>query len=505
MAACTPTNPRCPAVPWVNWSGSQQVFPERVLRPTSVPELQQILRDVEACRGRLRPVATGLSFSDILQTDDTLLEVTGLLGDGPPGVLLPLENELWHVPTPARPLVRVVCGARIRALNAALADAGLAFTNLGGYDGQTLIGAICTSTHGSGVRIPPFADGVRSLDLITSGGRYLRIEPARGLTDPEKFRHRYGGTRTLVQDDTWFWAVVVSLGCCGVIHSLVIEVSPVYRLRERRRMRKWKDVAHDLEHGALQRVRNLEVLINPYPQEDGDYSCLYTERNVALPDEVRVPLSADRQNAEKVAFLDSTQEGILRLMNVAPRLIPGILESGLEALATGVHDHVETAHLIYNVGSVNTAHVFAGEYFFPLRDGAYLKAIAALQALVRSNVRRGIYQPTPFAVRFVAGSHAPLSMARGEPHCTIELSLFTGSPHVGEALLSYEELCLTYGGRPHWAQMNELTGSPGWLYQAYPGVREQFLPVYTQLNARGTFNNHFTDRVGLSVHLGGAA
>lgn len=488
-----------PQVPWVNWSGSQLVFPKRVVRPKSVPELLEIVRDVTACSGRLKPVATGLSFSDILQADDTLLEVTGLLGEPDAGVLLPLENELWHVRTPPRPLVRVACGARIRFLNAALARAGLAFTNLGGYDGQTLIGAISTSTHGSGVGIPPLCDGVRSLDLITTAGQYYRIEPTRGLTDPEKFQHRYGATRKLVQSDAWFWSAVVSLGCMGVIHSVVMQVSPAYRLQERRSMRCWSDVTRDLRAGALSRVRNLEVLINPYPRKEGDYSCLYTERRVARPDLPRVPLPSDRQNAEKVAFLDSTQEALLELMTREPRLIPGVLESGLAALETGMKDHVEDAHLVYNVGNINTAHVFAGEYFFPLRDDLYLKAIAALQALVRDNAARGIYQPTPFAVRFVAGSRAPLSMARGEPHCTIEMSLFTESPHVGEALLAYEELCLAHGGRPHWGQTNELTGRPGWLANAYPQFKGTWYETYKVLNDRGLFNNHFTDRLGISV------
>ncbi|HSU40410.1 MAG TPA: D-arabinono-1,4-lactone oxidase [Polyangiaceae bacterium] len=490
------------AAPWINWSGTQEVYARRVERPTTLAGLQELVRDVSARRGRLKAVATGLSFSDILQTEDTLVETTGLLGEPDTGALLPLEQELWHVPAHRTPLVRVACGARIRALNAALQQAGLAFTNLGGYDGQTLVGALSTSTHGSGLSLPPLSDAVRSFDLVTASGELLRLEPSRGLTDPTKFSHRYGNTRTLVQSDAWFWPAVVGLGCLGVVHSAVVAVSPAYRLHERRRVRAWSSVESELRAGGvLRQFRNYEILINPYVRHDGDYSCLVTERNIAAPDARRVPLPPERRSAESTTFLATSQTGVLELMNAEPRMIPGMLEAGLGALETGPEDHVDESFLVYNVGRINTAHVVAGEYFFPLKDRTYLCAVRELLALVEKNRRRGIHQPTPFALRFVAGSRAPLSMARDEPHLTIELSLFRGSPRAAEALLSYERLCLALGGRPHWGQMHELTGEPGWLRRAYPRL-DAFLTVFQNFNQSGVFNNHFTDRLGLSLPSG---
>ncbi len=130
----------------------------------------------------MKPVATGLSFSDILQTDDTLLEVTGLLGEADSGVLLALEPELWRAPSPT-PLVRIAAGARIRQLNTALGRAGLAFETWAATTDGALIGAISTSTHGSGLTLGPLASGVRSLDLATADGSLMRVEPSRGLTD----------------------------------------------------------------------------------------------------------------------------------------------------------------------------------------------------------------------------------------------------------------------------------------------------------------------------------
>jgi hypothetical protein len=153
------------------------------------------------------------------------------------------------------------------------------------------------------------------------------------------------------------------------------------------------------------------------------------------------------------------------------------------------------------VGEINTAEVASGEYFFPLARNAHLHAIERLFAVVQQNARAGIYQATPFSLRFVAGSAAPLSMTRGEPHASIEIAQFTELPRVGEALLSYERLCLELGGRPHWGQFNELTGTPGFLRRAYPEL-DTWLAAYDFFNARGVFDNHFTDRLGLSAPRG---
>ena len=90
----------------------------------------------------------------------------------------------------------------------------IAFGALGGW-----IGA-----RRAGVSLPPLCDAARSLDLVAAGGARYRIEPSAGLTDPDKFKRRYGNQVTLVQSDDWFWPCVVSLGCLGIITSVTLRL-----------------------------------------------------------------------------------------------------------------------------------------------------------------------------------------------------------------------------------------------------------------------------------------
>jgi hypothetical protein len=479
---------------WVNWAGNQEVYPKQILRPETLGELRQIVAEVTARKGRLRAVATGLSFSDILQTDDTLVVLTDLKVAGEPGVLLPIEEDLLR-PHDA-PFVRVVCGARIREVNRALARAGLACVNLGGFDGQTLIGAVSTSTHGSGIKLGPLPSLVRSLDLVTTGGKMYRIEPSAGPTNPERFKSRNGNDRTLVQRDDWFQTVVVSMGCTGVIHSILMEVTAAYRLSERRYLRTLSSLRTDIAF-QLAAHRHFEISINPYRRQDGDYTCLVTERDIAPADVARVPVTQERRRTEDIAFLPSTEQELIRIMSTQPRLIPAILETSMGALVTSTR-HIDESYRIFNLNKINDVEVLSGEYFFPLANDVYLKALDRFLWMVEHNRKHGICQTAPISLRFVEASSSYLSMAQGQRYCTMEIPVYKAVPGALETLLTYEQVCYEYQGRPHWGQIHELSGARGWMDAAYP-MAASWKKVYAELNDQGVFDNHFTDRMGISV------
>jgi hypothetical protein len=186
-------------------------------------------------------------------------------------------------------------------------------------------------------------------------------------------------------------------------------------------------------------------------------------------------------------------------MNDQPRLIPMLLEQGLEELVTGPHGHIDQSFRVYNVGRINTAEVLSGEYFVPVRDALVAQTVERLIGIVADNGRHGVYQTSPLSLRFVKGTQAYMSMVQGSGvFCAVEVPIFTQGVGAFEALLSYEQGLYSLGARPHWGQMHELTGTTGWWRSAYPQA-DRWHRVYRELNPLGIFDNHFTDRLGLSV------
>ena len=112
---------------WTNYAGNQEVFAESLQEPGDLEAVRSLVQRTTSDCSELRPVATGLSFSDILQTDKTLVDVTRLTAAGHASGILPNQQALWKEPLGTEPRVRFAAGARIRTLNRQLHSAGLAF------------------------------------------------------------------------------------------------------------------------------------------------------------------------------------------------------------------------------------------------------------------------------------------------------------------------------------------------------------------------------------------
>jgi FAD/FMN-containing dehydrogenase len=101
---------------------------------------------------------------------------------------------------------------------------------LGGSRGQSLGGVLGTGVHGGDLKLPPIADAVRAIHLVGAGGQEWWIEPERdSITNPLQMAAlRDTGVLCpsirIVYDDDLFNATLVSMGCAGVIYSVVLEV-----------------------------------------------------------------------------------------------------------------------------------------------------------------------------------------------------------------------------------------------------------------------------------------
>lgn len=132
----------------------------------------------------------------------------------------------------------------------------------------------------------------------------------------------------------------------------------------------------------------------------------------------------------------------------------------------------------------------------------YIAAMDRILELADEHWALGRYmQSSPIALRMVKASNAYLSMQysdTGEPTCMIEL-LNQQDTHGGKELFyRYQRELFKYGARPHWGlDLSVTTGNNGLMNEMYPKFPE-WLKVYKTLNASGTFNNRFTDRMGLS-------
>ena len=441
----------------------------------------------------------------------------------------------------SRALFETEAGITIRDLNKSLESRNLGLMNMGGYDGQTIIGATSTSTHGSGITLGPFPDMVRSLVLATTGtwdGKTFggkdpqngvalyRIEPADGITDPKIYSDP---VIQLIQDDDCFRAVICSMGCFGVIYSVVFEVMQMYWLEENRTLTTLRDVIEQLRPNpqnpdhlpdALINLRHFDVLVHPYPVKDGEvvemdpdepaetyypyFQCLITARNI-VPRPDSISGSSGHRNiiAQFLSQFDFTFEVLVAVFNRFPTIIPEAISLSMPGLVDA--NYIDRSFDIYNLG-LNQNAGFATEIGFALQDSAgnytethFQQAVDRIHRIAqRARVQGKQYQTSPFALRFVKASQAQLSMMQGMNTCMVEMDVVTGTYGGQEVMQRYQESMYELGGRPHWGlEFDHLTGSNNLIGKMYPQL-QSWLNVYNQFNRKGTFNSSFTDRVGFT-------
>lgn len=475
---------------WRNHTGNQGIDPLRIVEPTSLEEIVQIVQEAEKVGSTVRAVGSGHSWSDVALTRGFLLLPTGLAD--------PLEREdhlLGSEAAEEETLVRVQAGMRIRELNAYLDSLGLALPNMGGYDGQTLAGVMATSTHGSGISFGPIADDARSLELVGSGGTLYRIEPAGGITDPDAFAlHR--PEWTLLQDDDAFNAARVAMGCLGVIYSVILAVRRKFYLREVRTISSWQKVRTQLGQ-LLKDNRHCEIYFNPYPR-DGEHHCLITTRNEVSREQYGSdPHRARHFLTELLSRLAITPRIVNLLTGIWPRISPSLIDRALKALADA--DYTNVSYRVFNIGAANYLPAYSSEIGVPVDDrGLHIQAVEKIFEVAARHREIGqVYQSSPISLRFVRASEAFMSMMSERDTMMIELIMLTHTVGGFELLADYEEALYALGGRPHWGQCNTLTGSDGLVTSMYPRF-ENWLAVHSRLNASGVFDSPFSKRVGIS-------
>ena len=175
-----------------NWAGTYTYRAERLHRPATVEQLQELV----AHAPRIRVLGSRHSFNDIADS----AELVALDG-------LPADVAVDH----SAGTVTLGAAVRYGELAETLHAEGVALHNLASLPHISVGGAVATATHGSGDRSGNLATAVAGLELVTSDGEL--VAAARGDAD--------------------FDGLVVGLGALGAVTRLTLDVEPEYEIAQR--------------------------------------------------------------------------------------------------------------------------------------------------------------------------------------------------------------------------------------------------------------------------------
>jgi L-gulono-1,4-lactone dehydrogenase len=391
---------------------------------------------------RVKAAGSGHSFTDIAATDGTLIRLDSC-------------DNLISLDAVAG-LVTVQAGMHLHRLNRILDEAGLAMTNLGDVDVQTISGAVATGTHGTGAMLGGIATQIRGLEMVLADGSVAACSPEER---PDLFA-----------------AARVGLGALGIVSAVTLQCEPAFHLRA--------------EEGALpidETMARLDELVEEnehfefwwFPYTD----VALTRRNNRLPTGADPsPLGRFRGYFEDELLANRVLGLAWRTARRFPNRVATI--NRLVTRAASARSYSDRSHRVF--ASARRNRFVEMEYAVPreaVRD--------LLRAVMGLFDRLDLPVPIPVEVRFAAADDIWLSTAYERASAYLAVHQVVGIPYE-RYFREVEAIMSGVGGRPHWGKLHFLHAED--LRQRYPRF-DQFVRLRNELDPEGTFANRYLDRV----------
>lgn len=427
---------------WRNWARTEHATPLRVERPRSTAAVQRAVRAAAGSGIPIKAVGAGHSFTGIAVTT---------------GVQLALDDLSGMIGRPtADGRASFYAGTRLHEIPRLLAPYGLAMTNLGDIDRQSIAGAISTGTHGTGSTFGGLATQVRGVTLITGDGEMMRID----------------------EDDNseLLPAVALGLGALGIIAEVTLACVPRFLIQAEERAAPLEDVLDTVAERAAS-VDHFEFFWFPHT------STALTKTNTRLPlTSRRKPLPVLKRWVDDTLLANGLYRATCFAGTLLPPLIPPV--NRMAEKLTGNRSFTDISHRVFT--TKRTVRFREMEYALPAENVA--TAVREIEAVIAKKRWRISF---PIEVRFTAADDLWLSTAyeRATGYIAVHRYVHENPARYFQAV---EEILLGLGGRPHWGKMHTLdAASLGGLYPRF----DDFLAARERLDPRRLLTNPYLNRV----------
>ncbi|SDJ14912.1 L-gulonolactone oxidase [Frankineae bacterium MT45] len=427
---------------WQNWAGNQRAEVVNLVSVESADQLSEAVARGAAAGTRLRPIGSGHSFTGIGRPEQVQLKMDAYAG------IVDLQRDTG--------LVKVRAGTSLHQLNRDLAAEGMALTNLGDIDVQTVAGAVSTGTHGTGLRFGGIATQIRGLDLVQPDGSTL--------------------TCSATENADVFTHARVGLGALGVISTVTLQAEPLFALRAVEGPMRLGDVFEQLDE-LVEGTDHFEFYWFPHTDRT------LTKRNTRLPvTDGLHPLTGRRRWWDDEFMANNVFGAII----ATGRRLPATVRTfnGIASRALGAREFTDLSYRVF--ASVRRVRFVEMEYAVPRE--ALEQVLTELDVTIE---RSGWRIAFPVEVRVAAADDIPLSTAYQRESAYIAIHLPVGVEY-DQYFQAMEAIAAAVGGRPHWGKMHYLDAAA--LRTRYPRF-DEFVALRNRLDPTGIFSNRYLERV----------
>ena len=405
-----------------NWAEHVAFGHEVTHFPKSLAEVQDTVRSAK----KLRPIGSRHSFNAIADTSGGIVSLRAL-------------TRRIEIDAASR-TVTIDGGITYSELAPVLDAAGWALFNLGSCPDFTVVGAVATSTHGSGNINRNLAASVAALEIVTASGDIVHLR--RGDAD--------------------FNGAVVNVGALGVVTSLTLDLVPRFDMRQL----VYLGLPFDRVTAEFDALMGSAYSVSLFTHWNGD----------------RVDQAWLKARAEAPAPAPDFFGGHPALGEMSP--VMGKDAAGTTAqqgVAGPWYDRLTHAR----IGALpSIGYEYQSEFFVARRHAAAaMRAIRAIEAQLHPAL-------VVSEIRTIAADDLWLSVSSGEDSVGFHFSWARDWPSVSKALAVLEAALMPFAPRPHWGKLFVMPASA--FQPTYPRLAH-FRALAARLDPQGKFRNDFVD------------
>lgn len=424
---------------WKNWSGNVKCTPNKIVKATDVEQIQQLVKEANHKKTKIRVVASGHSFTPVCVTNQIMLDISEL-------------NGVASVDKSKKQMT-FWAGTSVRQAGILALKNGMAQENLGDFDKQTLAGATATGTHGTGINLTGIAKQVIAFWIVNSNGELIECSEEKNTTI--------------------FKAGRVSIGTLGVIVKVKLQMVSAYKLKCETGVINMISILPTIPE-MLQKNRNLEFFYFPMTEK-----ALYKKLNITdepIKDS-KIKNYINQHLIENVA---------LKLVCEATSAFKWNTQKVNQVMASLLGSDVRINYYNKILATERNVKFLEMEYNIPASQFTpFFKELYHLMNTKKFPVF------LPIEIRWVKKDDIWLSPTYKRDAVYIAIHTYHKAS-IPEYFDEVEKLAMKYEGRPHWGKMHNQTTT--YLKKVYPKW-DDFMELREQLDPNRIFINEYMEQV----------
>ncbi len=408
---------------------------------------------------------------------------------------LPASHLVPHYPGEREGMVLVQTGISVAELNMFLEPRGRSLATSGASNGQTFVGAMSTSTHGSAIDHPAIGGQVLGLQLIPAPDLNLWIEPASHPVTDGRMASQLGAQ--LVRDDRLFAAALVGLGGLGIVHSALVRTVPRFLLETHRdKVAFTPGLARAMTGGGFdeadlpgpaERPYFFQSVLNRHIDRDNAYITA-GYRRAWQPGH---PLDYDRRNKRGPGY--NLAVIVANLLDAFPGLTPPITKAVLADQLSPIRGRLASWGQSFNfttprAGTAGSATAVPAERVLEVLD------------IFQHALRKAGPAPVAFACRYTTRSPGLLAFQRFPHTAVVDIDgIDSGATRTVMARAIAELRAARIPHAEHWGKLNQMDAAS--VRDVHGADLETWIRARTDLLDRSgeyVFGSAFLDRLGMT-------